>query len=231
MRVALWALPAFALIHLWQSVRATPALVDDPAAWSQWVTSGGYGWLQAVTGFGGTLLGLVAIIALTALLAGGRRGRGLAAAGLVTGLAAAILDSAHRGVAAFAAPVLGDQVRAGDTGAAETYERAYGMGEPWLPAGTAATITDLGWGGPLWYGGPWLLAAASLMTLAWTLFGLAVWRGLSRGDGLLILLAAPLLGLVGGLLVPAVPLGALLLAAAGIGIAWSRGRSRVRQPQ
>ena len=228
MRVALWALPAFALIHLWQSVRATPALVDDPAAWSQWVTSGGYGWLQAVTGFGGTLLGLVAIIALTALLAGGRRGRGLAAAGLVTGVAAAILDSAHRGGGVRRTGARRPGTRR-DTGAAETYERAYGMGEPWLPAGTAATI-DLGWG-PAVVRRPLVAGGRVADDLAWTLFGLAVWRGLSRGDGLLILLAAPLLGLVGGLLVPAVPLGALLLAAAGIGIAWSRGRSRVRQLQ
>lgn len=227
-RVALWALPAYALVCLWRAARVTPTRVDEPAEWAAWVTSGGYRWFQVVAGFGGTLLGLIAIIALAALLARARRGRRLAVAGLFAGLAAATLELAHLGVAAFVAPVLGEQIRAGDPTAARTYERAYGMGES-LPAGPAETLTRLGIDGPLVHGGLWLLAAALLVSVAWFLFGLAVWRGLSRGDGLLILVAAPLLGILGGFLVLAVPLGALLLAAAGIGIAWTGGRSRDRQ--
>lgn len=227
-RVGLWVLPAYAVVHLWRAVRAAPMRVDDPAAWSERVTSDGYRWFQMVAGLGGTLLGLIAIIALTVLLAGTRRGRWLAVAGLLAGLAAAGLDLAHRGVAIFVAPVLGEQVRAGDISAASAYERAYGIGE--APAGPVAeAMTWLGVDGPLVYGGVWLLVAATLVSLAWLLFGLAVWRGLSRGDGFLLLAAAPLLGLVGGFLVVAVPLGALLLTAAGIGIAWTGARSREGQ--
>jgi hypothetical protein len=69
-------------------------------------------------------------------------------------------------------------------------------------------------------------AAGAVYGLGWMLVGLALIRSrlFSRGDGMLLVLAGPLLGVGGLWLAPLHTFGALLTLAAGIGIAWTSGR-------
>jgi hypothetical protein len=70
------------------------------------------------------------------------------------------------------------------------------------------------------------LAAGAALTLAWWLYGAAVLtsRVYARADGVLLLIAAPLLG-VGGAFHDRLPaIGALLLLAGGLGMAWTATR-------
>ncbi|HEX5597542.1 MAG TPA: hypothetical protein VFX61_16225 [Micromonosporaceae bacterium] len=72
-----------------------------------------------------------------------------------------------------------------------------------------------------------VLAGATVQTLAWLVTGWAVARSgvFATGDGLVLMLAAPMLGIVGLLVGPLQTVGALLLFAAGLGM-WRRaGRS------
>jgi hypothetical protein len=73
---------------------------------------------------------------------------------------------------------------------------------------------------------PLALVGATLFSLGWLLAGWAVLRSrvFGAGDGVLLMLAAPMLGL-GGLLLPLLhTIGALLVLAAGVGVAWKAGR-------
>ncbi|HEX2355788.1 MAG TPA: hypothetical protein VHI50_04960 [Micromonosporaceae bacterium] len=69
-------------------------------------------------------------------------------------------------------------------------------------------------------------AALALVGAGWLLLGWAVSgsRLFNRGDGVLLMVAAPLLAAGGGLYGPLRTIGALLMLAAGIGIAWTAGR-------
>jgi hypothetical protein len=200
-RIAVWALPAYAVAYLWLSL--TPALdpVADPAGWAARVTEDGYLRLHLLTGPGIILLGLVALVALATLLAGAR-GRGFAAVGLLAALGAVALWLPRDGVAMFVAPTLAEQARGGRA-AADTYARMYEQ---------ASELATIGTG---------------LFTASLVLFGVALWRSrvFSRGDGVLLILAAPLVGTAGLYLELLLPLGALLLLAAGVGIGWQGGRA------
>lgn len=200
-RVALWALPLHAVAYLWLTLAGDRMPGSDPGGWAVQVAGPGYQRMQLLAGAGGWLLGLVAMVALAALLAG-LRGRLLAAGGLLAGLAAGALLLPQVGVAAFGARAAGEATAAGRPAAAEVFTQAHGY------AATPATV------------------GLVLLTVAWLLFGLAVWcsRPLGRADGMLLLLAAPLLG-VAGLYQPLRVFGALLLLAAGIGLAWSGARA------
>ncbi|MCW6006934.1 hypothetical protein K1W54_20455 [Micromonospora sp. CPCC 205371] len=69
------------------------------------------------------------------------------------------------------------------------------------------------------------LVGAGVYSLGWVLAGWAVARSklFSKGDGLLLMMAGPMLG-VGGLLVgPLQTVGAIFVLAAGIGMAWTAG--------
>jgi hypothetical protein len=70
------------------------------------------------------------------------------------------------------------------------------------------------------------LGAAVLYSLGWLLVGSAVLRSrlFTRGDGLLLMIASPLVGLGGLVLAPLHTLGALFMLAGGIGVAWMSGR-------
>ncbi|GAB2958869.1 hypothetical protein GCM10027280_54500 [Micromonospora polyrhachis] len=70
------------------------------------------------------------------------------------------------------------------------------------------------------------LAGASVYTLGWLLAGWAVIRSgvFSYADGALLMLAAPMMGVVGMLVGAFQAYGALVGLAAGIGIAWRTGR-------
>jgi hypothetical protein len=72
----------------------------------------------------------------------------------------------------------------------------------------------------------YLLAGATVYSLGWALAGSAVARSgvFSYGDGVLLMLAAPLLGVVGLLVEPLQTIAAVLVLAAGIGIVLRAGR-------
>lgn len=70
------------------------------------------------------------------------------------------------------------------------------------------------------------LVGATVYSVGWAMSGLAVVRSQVFGafDGVLIMIAAPMLG-VGGLMLDVLqPIGALLVLASGIGIAWKASR-------
>jgi hypothetical protein len=168
-RVALWALPAGALLHGWSTLGvATPPgpLVIKVAA----------GWLCTI-----------AMIGLAGLLAAARTRR-TALAGLLIGLAGSgmllPLAALPDGVAPDGSPLVVDQVH------------------------TASVI------------------AAAVAGLGWLLLGWAVLRSklVNPADGILLMLAAVSIGAGTYAVKPLPTVGALLLLAAGMGLAWTGNR-------
>jgi hypothetical protein len=168
-RLALWALPAAALLVGWSSLGVNPIpgtlVVELAAAW----------------------LSLVAMIALAGLLAGSRTRRP-ALAGLLFGLAGFLIALP---VAALPAGVAAD-------------------GSP-LTAGAMHTVT---------------LAGAACSAGGWLLLGWAVFRSklVNPADGVLLMLAAAAIGATPFTREPLPTVGALLLLAAGTGLAWTGSR-------
>jgi hypothetical protein len=168
-RLALWALPAAALLLGWSSLGVRPLpgplIVELAAAW----------------------LSLVAMIALAGLLAGSRTRRS-ALTGLLLGLAGFLV----------ALPVAA------------------------LPSGVAAE------GAPLTAGAMHIvtLVAAACSGGGWLLLGWAVFRSklVNPADGVLLMLAATAIGATPFTKEPLPTVGALLLLAAGTGLAWTSSR-------
>jgi len=168
-RNALWALPAGAALYGWSTLGVPappgPLVVEVTAGW----------------------LCTVAMIALAGLLAGSRTRRP-AAAGLLTGLAGAVLwlplIALRSGTGLEAAGVTAGQVRAAS------------------------------------------LVAAGFMGTGWLLLGWAVLRSklVNPADGVLLILAAVSIGVGSYAVRPLPTVGALLLLAAGMGLAWTGSR-------
>jgi hypothetical protein len=134
------------------------------------------GWVAAIW------LGLLALLALTGLLAAARSRRG-AVAGLLVGIGGTVLMLPFAGLAG-QTPVFGT---------------------------TARTL---------------VLVGATCYSAGWLLTGWAVARSgtFAIGDGAMLMIAAPLLGL-GGALVGSLPtFGAIFVLIAGIGIGYRSGR-------
>jgi Amt family ammonium transporter len=168
-RVALWALPLSALLYGWNTLG-----VSSPAAALGVRLAAGW-------------LSVIAMVALTGLLAGCRTRR-TAAAGMLIGLAGTLL------LLPFATMPI-------DTVAQST-------------ALTAEQMRLAAWG------------AAAVTGAGWLLLGLAVLRSrlVNPADGILLMLAAVSIG-AGTFAAPPLPtVGALLLLAAGMGIAWTGSR-------
>lgn len=70
------------------------------------------------------------------------------------------------------------------------------------------------------------LAGAAIYSVGWLLAGWSVVQSglFSKSDGLLLMLAAPMLGVAGLLVGPLQTVGAIFTLAAGIGMAWTAGR-------
>jgi hypothetical protein len=158
-RIALWALPLAAIAYGWTTLSGTGGLADlialDAAAW----------------------LALIAMVAVTALLAGSR-GRRPAIIGLLLGFAGTV------------------------------------MGLPLTALDHQNGISGFG------------IAAAAVTGTGWLLLGYAVLRSgmLNPADGILLMLAAVSVG-AGTFAVDPIPtVGALLLLAAGMGLAWTGSR-------
>jgi hypothetical protein len=168
-RLALWALPAAAVLIGWTSlgVRTPPGplVVELAAAW----------------------LSLVAMIALAGLLAGSRTRRP-ALAGLLLGLAGFLI--------ALPVAALPPGVRA--------------EGAPLAP-GAMHAVT---------------LVGAAVSGGGWLLLGWAVFRSklVNPADGVLLMLAAAAIGASPFTEEPLPTVGALLLLAAGTGLAWTASR-------
>ena len=168
-RNALWALPAGAALYGWSTLGVAtppgPLLVQVTAGW----------------------LCTVAMIALAGLLAGSRTRRP-AVAGLLVGLAGALLWL----------PLLVLPPGAGIEAAGITAEQ-------------------------VWFAS---LVAAGTMGTGWLLLGWAVLRSklVNPADGVLLILAAVSIGAGSYAVNPLPTVGALLLLAAGMGLAWTGSR-------
>jgi Amt family ammonium transporter len=168
-RIALWALPAGALLYGWSTLDvATPPgpLVVRLAA----------GWLSTI-----------AMIALAGLLAGSRTRRP-AVLGLLIGVAGMVLllptAALPAGVTPAGSPLDAAQVR--------------------LVALIAAAVTGTGW-----------------LLLGWAVFRSKL---VNPADGVLLMLAAISIGAGTYAVEPLPTVGALLLLAAGMGLAWTGNR-------
>lgn len=168
-RLALWALPAYAVTY---ALVGWSGLAQWPPA--PYLASGSL--LYLAVGLISGWLGLVAQVGLAAVLAG-TSSRNAALAGLLIGFAGAVILLTASGLPAGA-----------------------------RPGGISAHSL--------------VLAAAVLQTLAWVAFGVAVLQShlLKRTDGMLLILAAPMIGLVGLFVDVVQTIGALLLLAAGLGL-------------
>jgi Amt family ammonium transporter len=168
-RLALWALPAAALLHGWTTLG-----IDTPPG--PLLVTVAAGWLAAI-----------AMIALAGLLAGSRTRRS-ALLGLLLGLAGIAvtlpLTALPAGTVAAGAPLDAEQLRLVEVGATA----AIGVG--------------------------------------WVLLGWAVFRSklVNPADGVLLMLAAAAIGAGAHAQRPLPTVGALLLLAAGTGLAWTGGR-------
>ncbi|WP_412749526.1 hypothetical protein [Krasilnikovia sp. M28-CT-15] len=166
-RVALWALPMGAVLYGWSTLGAQPG----PLA------------LRLSAGW----FSLVAMIALAGLLAGSRVRRP-ALAGLLVGLAGAVL----------LLPTVALPLDAAPTGSA-------------LSADAVRTVAFMG---------------ALVTGAGWLLLGWAVFRSrlVNPADGVLLMLAAVSVGAGAYAVRPLPTVGALLMLAAGMGLAWTGNR-------
>ena len=167
--MALWALPAAALLYGWTTLGIDtlpgPLLVTLAATW----------------------LSAIAMIAVAGLLAGTRTRRS-AVAGLLIGLAGSVLTlplaALPQGAAAAGSPLTVEQLRLAE------------------------------------------VVASAAVGAGWVLLGWAVFRSrlVNPADGVLLMLAAAAIGAGAHAQRPIPTVGALLLLAAGTGLAWTAGR-------
>ncbi|MEU5724916.1 hypothetical protein [Micromonospora sp. NPDC047738] len=174
-RAAVWLLPAYAILYGLVAMASDGGVGNDP-----YPADGNplylVGWVAAVW------LGLLALLALTGLLAA-TRCRRIAAAGLLVSIAGTVLMLPFAGMAQ-EAPVFGT---------------------------TARTL---------------VLFGATCYSLGWFLTGWSVARSgmFSYGDGIMLMIAAPLLGLAGSLIGSLQTFGAIFVLVSGIGIGYRSGR-------
>ncbi len=174
-RAAVWLLPAYAILYGLVAMASDGGVGNDPyPADGQPLYL--VGWVAAVW------LGLLALLALTGLLAA-TRCRRIAVAGLLASIGGTVLMLPFAGLAE-QTPVFG------------------------------ATARGIVLFGATWYSVGWFLAGWSLARSG--LF--------SYGDGIMVMIAAPLLGLGGALIGSLQTFGAIFVLIAGIGIGYRSGR-------
>jgi hypothetical protein len=179
-RAAVWLLPAYAILYGAVAMASDGGVGNDPyPADGQAVYL--IGWVAAVW------LGLLALLALTGLLAA-TRSRRVAAAGLLVSIAGTVLMLPFAGF--------------------EEQTPVFGT--------TARSLVLLG---------------ATFYSVGWFLTGWAVARSgtFSLGDGVMLIIAAPLLGLGGALIGSLQTFGAIFVLIAGIGIGYRSGRLMPRE--
>jgi hypothetical protein len=174
-RASVWLLPAYAVLYGVVAMASDGGVGNDPyPADGQPLYL--VGWVAAVW------LGLLALLALTGLLAA-TRSRRVAVAGLLVSIAGTVLMLPFAGLAE-QTPVFGTTARA------------------------------------------LVLVGATFYSLGWFLIGWSVARSgmFSYGDGLMLMIASPLLGLGGALIGSLQTFGAIFVLIAGIGIGYRSGR-------
>ncbi|MGC5021858.1 hypothetical protein [Micromonospora sp. DT47] len=174
-RASVWLLPAYAVLY------GVVAMVSDGGVGNDPYPADGQplylvGWVAAIW------LGLLALLALTGLLAAARSRR-VAVAGLLASLAGTVLMLPFAGLAE-QTPVFGTTAR--------------------MPVLVGATCYSAGW---LLIG--WSVARSGMFAI---------------GDGVMLMIAAPLLGLGGALIGSLQTFGAIFVLISGIGIGYRSGR-------
>jgi hypothetical protein len=207
-RYAVWAVPVYAVLAGIVALRHDPSFDTDVKAYEAYLDRDRFtvGHISAVVGL--AFFGLVALVGVTALLAG-VRGRRLAGTGLVLGLAGAALLLPEVGTLVVRQEAARNALLHGDFSAVVLNAQVRG-------GGAVAAV----------------LIGALVLTAAWILVGVAVWRSrvMQRTDGVLLMISSPLLYL-GGFLLRMLPvLGALLLLAAGMGLAFTATRLTPADP-
>ncbi|MEU8264414.1 hypothetical protein AB0C02_27805 [Micromonospora sp. NPDC048999] len=174
-RAAVWLLPAYAILYGLVAMASKGGVGNTP-----YPADGSplylVGWVAAVW------LGLLALLALTGLLAA-TRCRRVAATGLLAGIAGVVLMLPFAGLDA-QAPVFGT---------------------------TARSI---------------VLVGTTFYSIGWLCTGWSVARSgmFSYGDGIMLMIAAPLLGLGGALVGSLQTFGAIFALVSGLGIGYRSGR-------
>ena len=206
-RTGLFALPLYAVVTAYATLRAQPDQVSDPASWARFVSSTSY----LVEHVLGSLVGTVAVIfgtfALGAYLARSRVRR-LALWGMTLAIAGHVLFTVPGVVSTFATPAIGRAYLAGNE-AVMTVDLSAAV-----PAFALALLLGLA--------GNLLLGAA-----AWRSGRLPGWTGLLWMAGTVVFyLLGTVLGLATtGASLPTQPIGAALLLVAGAGMAWAARRT------
>ena len=200
-RVGVFAIPLLAIVAA-LGLRSSHAFSTNRAEYADFVA---HRWTTPMSIAITTATGVFAVISLIslALLLLGTRGRWLGIAGSILGLAGAVMMMIEVGAVVIRAQGVAKQVLGGHLDRAVITAAAHG---------TKAAV--------LVFGG------AALLTLGWILLGLAIMItiGLNKGDGGLLIVAAPLVFLGGFFLHTLPTMGAFLLGAAGLGILFTAGR-------
>lgn len=200
-RYGIWILPTFALLT-GLTRRSGAAFSADPVVYARYLSVGRYRPMEMATTIGLGILGPLSIVALGALLIRGR-GRRFA----IVGMSAALAGSTALFVVVGSVIVRAEQIRA------PLLRRR--LDEVAVTANATGTIAAI-----------ITLSGIALLIVGWFLFGIAVIRapGAGRGDGVLLMVSAPLL-YAGGPVSRVIPtMGSFLLLAAGLGIALAAGR-------
>ncbi len=203
-RAGLLALPIYGLLLAYATLRPEPDSARDPDGWAAFVSSGSYQVEHIAGNVVGPVLVILGTVALGAVLAGGRTAR-LGVSGMIISVTGSVLLIVPGAVTTFATPAIGAAYRAGNRDV---------MTLAFSPAFTLVVAIGL------------LLAVLGNVLLSvaiWRSHTLPRWTGATWAAGTLVfyVLGAVLGMATTGASLPTQPIGALLLAISGAGLAWS----------
>ena len=206
-RTGLFALPLYALLVGYATLRPEPDQVTDPEGWARFVSSTSYLVQHVLGNLIGTVLAIFGIFALAAYLVGGRVTRS-ALWGMTLAITAHLLFTVPGVVSTFTTPAIGSAYLAGNKAAMAVELSPALMGVFGL-ALLLALIGNLLLGSAVWRSGR-----------------LPRWTGLvwAAGNVAFYLLGAVLGLATTGASLPTQPVGAALMLIAGGAIAWSARR-------
>jgi hypothetical protein len=204
-------LPSYGLLLAYATLRPEPDAATDPDGWAAFVSSTTYLVQHLAANVIGPVLVILGTVALGAVLIDGRSPR-LGLSGVVSAIAGSVLLVVPGAISTFATPAIGAAYRAGKRGVMEL---------TFSPAFTLVMALGL------------LLAVvgnALLSAAIWRSHTLPRWTGATWAAGTLVFyVLGAVLGMVTtGASLPTQPVGAVLLAISGAGLAWSVLRSRSR---
>jgi hypothetical protein len=211
-RTGLLALPIYGVLLAVGTLEPQPDQVKDPSGWARFVSTPSYLVQHVLTNVVGTALVILGTFALGAVLAG-TRARRLGLIGMVTSVVAYVLFTVPGVISTFATPAIG-----------AAYLRGNRDVMTLVFPNSMTVIVLLG-----------LLAAVAGNIL----LGIAIWRSgvLPRWTGGVWIAATVVFYLLGfalgmattGASLATQPVGAVLMAVSGAGIAWTLARAGRRQ--